>query len=128
MSSVRKHFSLEAANFSLFSQEGEVTSSLIPGPAWSLRLQFTKYQQRYAPMNFFYLFIFFFFFCSCLNLYYTPSHDNALRGIMVSHWLSVRPSVSRTSIHTYASYLPRLAFVWVSVYSVTVELKIGLLG
>ena len=26
----------------LFSQEGEVTSSLIPGPAWSLRLQFTK--------------------------------------------------------------------------------------
>ena len=54
MSSVRKHFSLEAANFSLFSQEGEVTSPLIPGPAWSLRLQFTKYQQRYAPMIFFY--------------------------------------------------------------------------
>ena len=25
-SSIRKHFSLEAANFSLFSQEGEVTS------------------------------------------------------------------------------------------------------
>ena len=53
MSSVRKHFSLEAANFSLFSQEGEVTSSLIPGPAWSFWLQFTKYQQRYAPMKFF---------------------------------------------------------------------------
>ena len=60
VSSVRKHFSLEAANFSLeaanvslFSQEGEVTSSLIPGPSWSLRLQFTKYQQRYAPMKFF---------------------------------------------------------------------------
>ena len=62
MSSVRKHFSLEAANFSLFSLEGEVTSSLIPGPAWSLRLQFTKYQQRYAPMKFFKFFFFFFFF------------------------------------------------------------------
>ena len=40
----------------LFSQEGEVTSSLIRGPACSLRLQFTKYQQRYAPMNFFFIF------------------------------------------------------------------------
>ena len=46
VSSVRKHFSLEAANFSLFFQEGEVTSSLIPGPAWLLRLQLTRYQQR----------------------------------------------------------------------------------
>ena len=68
MSSVRKHFSLEAANFSLFSQEGEVTSSLIPGPAWSLRLQFTKYQQRYAPMKMFYFY--FIFFCnSTYSLY-----------------------------------------------------------
>ena len=65
VSSVRKHFSLDAANFSLFSQEGEVTSSLISGPAWTLRLQFTKYQQRYAPMNFF----FFFFFVIPLTLY-----------------------------------------------------------
>ena len=75
-----EHFSLEAANFSLFSQEGEVTSSLIPGPAWSLRLQFTKYQQRYTPMIFFlyffdlfiffiYLFIFFFFFVISLTVY-----------------------------------------------------------
>ena len=49
-------------------KEGEVTSSLIPGPAWSLRLQFTKYQQRYAPMIFFD-----FFFCnSTYSLY--PEH------------------------------------------------------
>ena len=67
VSSIRKHFSLEAANFSLFSQEGEVTSSLIPGPAWSLRLQFTKYQQRYAPMKF--LIFFFFFFVIPLTVY-----------------------------------------------------------
>ena len=53
VSSVRKHFSLDAANFSLFSQEGEVTSPLISGPAWTLRLQFNKYQQSYAPMKFF---------------------------------------------------------------------------
>ena len=59
MPSIRKHFSLEAANFSLFSQEGEVTSFLFP--VWLLRLQFTKYQQRYASMNCFYLFFFFFF-------------------------------------------------------------------
>ena len=63
---VRKHFSLEAANFSLFSQEGEVTSPLTSGPAWTLRLQFTKYQQRYAPMKF----KKFFFFCnSTYSLY-----------------------------------------------------------
>ena len=31
---------------------------LIPGPAWSLRLQFTKYQQRYVPMKFFQFFFF----------------------------------------------------------------------
>ena len=62
---LRKHFSLEAANFSLFSQEEEVTSPLISGPAWTLRLQFTKYQQRYATMNFFN-----FFFCnSTYSLY-----------------------------------------------------------
>ena len=53
-----KHFSLDTANFSLFSQEGEVTSPIIPGPAWTLRLQFTKYQQSCAPMKNFYLFFF----------------------------------------------------------------------
>ena len=58
VSSVRKHFSLDAANFSLFSQEGEITSPLISGPVWTLRLQFTKYQQSYAPMK---IFLFFFF-------------------------------------------------------------------
>ena len=46
MSSVRKHFSLEAANFSLFSQEGEVTSSL----QYSLRESLTVLASR---MNFF---------------------------------------------------------------------------
>ena len=58
VSFVRKHFTLDAANFSLFSQEGEVTCLLISGPAWTLRLQFTKYQQSYAPMkilNFFFV-------------------------------------------------------------------------
>ena len=35
------------------SQEGEVTSPLISGPAWTLRLQFTKYQQSYAPVKIF---------------------------------------------------------------------------
>ena len=69
VSSVRKHFSLEAANFPLFSHEGEVTSSLIPGPAWLLRLQFTKYQQRHAPMIFFFFFFFFFFFVIPLTVY-----------------------------------------------------------
>ena len=49
VSSIRKHFSLDAANFSLFSQEG---APLISGPAWTLRLQFTKYQQSYAPVKF----------------------------------------------------------------------------
>ena len=63
-----KHFSLDTANFSLFSQEGEVTSPLIPGPAWTLRLQFTKYQQSCAPMKIFY----FFFFYSTYSLY--PEH------------------------------------------------------
>ena len=67
--SIRKHFSLEAANFSLFSQEGEVTSPLIPGPAWTLRLQFTKYQQRYAPVNFFIFLFFYFFFVIPLTVY-----------------------------------------------------------
>ena len=62
MSTVRKYFSLEAANFSLFSQEGEVTSPLKSGPAWILRLQFTKYQQRYAPIIIIFFFFFFFFF------------------------------------------------------------------
>ena len=55
----KKHFSPDAANFSLFSWEEEVTFPLISGPAWTLRLQFTKYQQSYAPMKF-YLLIFFF--------------------------------------------------------------------
>ena len=45
--------SLDASNFSLFSQEGEVTSPLISGPAWTLRLQFTKYQQSYDSMKIF---------------------------------------------------------------------------
>ena len=78
MSSIRKHFSLEAANFSLFSQEGEVTSSLIPWPAWSLRLQFTKYQQRYATM------IFLYFFCnSTYSLY--PEHRIIQEPVFVLH-------------------------------------------
>ena len=37
----------------LFSQEGEDTSPLISGQALTLRLQFTKYQQSYAPMKIF---------------------------------------------------------------------------
>ena len=36
-------------------QEGEVTSPLISGPAWTLKLQFTKYYQSYAPMIFFFV-------------------------------------------------------------------------
>ena len=68
MSSVRRHFSLDATNFSLFSQEGEVTSPLISGPACTLRLQFTKYQQSYAPMKFL-IFFFFFFFVIPLTIY-----------------------------------------------------------
>ena len=53
VSSIRKHFSLDEVNFSLFSQEGEVTSPLISGPAWTFRLQLAKCQQSYAPMKFF---------------------------------------------------------------------------
>ena len=34
-------------------QEGEVTSPLISGSTWTLRLQFTKYQQSNTPMKFF---------------------------------------------------------------------------
>ena len=81
VSSVRKHFSLEAANFSLFSQEGEVTSSLIPGPAWSLRYSSPNIS-RYAPMNFF--FFFFFFFCnSTYSLY--PEHWIIQEPVFVLH-------------------------------------------
>ena len=35
-SSIQSHFSLDSANFSLFSQQGEVTSPSISGPAWTL--------------------------------------------------------------------------------------------
>ena len=42
----------------------EVTSPLISGPAWILRLKFTKYQQRLCPNE-----IFFFFFVIPLTVY-----------------------------------------------------------
>ena len=90
MSSVRKHFSLEAANFSLFSREGEVTSSLIPGPAWSLRLQFTKYQQRYAPMKFF-------FFC------------NFTYSLYPEHWIIQEPVFVLHLFTCHGRIMPRLA-------------------
>ena len=94
VSSLRKHFSLEAANFSLFSQEGEVTSSLIPGPAWSLRLQFTKYQQRYAPLKFFF---FFFFFC------------NSTYSLYPEHWIIQEPVFVLHLFTCHGRIMPRLA-------------------
>ena len=33
--------------------------------------------------------------------------------------------IVRQSVRTYARYIPRLAFAWVSVYSIIVGLKIG---
>ena len=91
LSSIRKHFSLEAANFSLFSQLGEVTSPLISRAAWTLRLQFTKYQQRYAPMKFFYFFIFFFFF------------------VIPEHWIMQEPVYVLHLITCHGRIMPRLA-------------------
>ena len=38
------------------SQEGEVTSPLISGPAWTCRLQFTKYNRDRPQCNFLYFF------------------------------------------------------------------------
>ena len=88
MSSIRKHFSLEAANLSLFSQEGEVTSPLISGPAWTLRLQFTEYQQRCAPVNFFLLFIFLFFYFFCNSTLFIPEHWIIQEPVYVLHLIT----------------------------------------
>ena len=66
----RKNKSANVANLPIFQGE-EVTSPLISGPAWTLRLQFTKYQKSYAPMNFFLiLFIFFLFIFLFIYLFY----------------------------------------------------------
>ena len=90
---VRKYFSLEAANFSLFSQEGEVTSPLISGPTWTLRLQFSKYQQRLCPNE---IFLFFFFCNSTYSLY-------------PEHWIIQEPIYVLHHITCHGRIMPRLA-------------------
>ena len=94
---------LDAANFSLFSQKGEVTSPLISGPAWTLRLQFTKYQQSYAPMNFF----FYFFFCnSSHNLY--PEHRIIQEPVYVLHLITchgrIKPHLAELLFVTFIPF------------------------
>ena len=72
MFSVRKHFPLEAANFSLFALEGEITSCLIPGPAWSLGYSSPNTSRDMPQRNifYFYFFIFIFFFFFFLFIYF----------------------------------------------------------
>ena len=84
VSSARKHFSLVAENFSLFFQEGHVTSPLISGPAWTLKLQFSKYQQRYVPMIFFF---FFFFFVIPLTVYIRSTELYKSKFMCMSYYL-----------------------------------------
>ena len=59
------------------------------------------------------------------------SHQQAIlcswKGEHIVTALSIHPSV-HPSVRTYARYIPKLVFVWVSVYSVIVGLKIGLWG
>ena len=61
VSSVRKHFSLEEANFSLFSQKEKVVSPLISRTAWTLRLVH-QISAEICPNEIFWFFFFFFFF------------------------------------------------------------------
>ena len=81
----------------LFKPAWFVTSPLISGPAWTLRLQFTKYQQSYAPMkifkkNFFVILLTLYIWGAlnyigailCATSYYLPQAYNALLG---SCWL-----------------------------------------
>ena len=58
------------------------TSPLISWPAWTLSLQFTKYQQRLCPNEFF-LFLFFFFCNSTYSLY--PEHWIIQEPVNVLH-------------------------------------------
>ena len=88
VSSVRKHFSLDARNFSLFPKEGYVISHLISGPAWTFRLQFTKYQQSYAPMI---------FFC------------NSTYSLYPAHWIIHKPVYVLHLITCHGRIMPRLA-------------------
>ena len=71
----------------------EVTSPLISGPAWTLRLQFTKYQQSYAPMKVFLNF----FFC------------NSTYSLYPEHWIIQEPVYVLHLITCHGRIMPRLA-------------------
>ena len=90
--------------FSLFSQEGEVTSPLISGPAWTLRLQFTRYQQRYAPMIFIYLFIFIYVFIYLLLFFF-----NSTYSLYPEPWIIQEPVYVLHLITCHGRIMPRLA-------------------
>ena len=61
--------------------------------AWSLRLQFTKYQQRYAPMKFFN----FIFFC------------NSTYSLYPEHWIIQEPVFVLHLFTCHGRIMPRLA-------------------
>ena len=70
------------------------TSPLISWPAWTLSLQFTKYQQRLCPNEFF---LIFFFFC------------NSTYSLYSEHWIIQEPVNVLHLITCHGHIMPRLA-------------------